>query len=133
MNQPRAAEPATVLQEVYTDLNRAKAIITRAIDQLPDGYIRLGLAEGEAADALAALRSAPSLSPTAVAKAQVEADAVTGLSDEDIAPALDQIATVAASASTSLVEGAGRSVLPADVLAFLNAALYVGRLREQFE
>ncbi|WP_026416351.1 hypothetical protein [Actinomadura oligospora] len=126
-------EPASVLEAVYAELSRAKALITRAIDQTPDGYIRLGFAEGEASDALGALRVAPSLPSTAISRAQTMAAAVADMTADDLTAALDQIATTAARACATLIGLAETSSDASDVLACLDAARYVGRLREQFE
>lgn len=126
-------EPATILEDAYADLSRAKAVITKAIDRAPDGYIRLGFAEGEASDALGALRDAPSLPPTAISRAQALADAVASMTAEDITAALDQIAATADRACAALIGLAETNPNASDVLACLDAARYVGRLREQFE
>ncbi|MCP2337932.1 hypothetical protein [Actinomadura rupiterrae] len=132
MNTSPEAQPAAGLRQAYIDLSRTKAILTKAIEHLPDGYIRLGLAEGEAADALAALRTARSLLPRDVASAEAEVNAVSGMSGDTVTSALGQIAASATRTSTSLVAAAGCSTLPSDVLACLDAALHVERLREQF-
>ncbi|MEV5574510.1 hypothetical protein AB0L06_31130 [Spirillospora sp. NPDC052269] len=126
-------EPASVLEEVYADLSRTKALITRAIDRTPDGYIRLGFAEGEASDALSALRVAPSLPSTAACRAQTMTDAVAGMTAEDITAALDQIAATADRVCAALIGLAETSPDASDVVACLDAARYAGRLREQFE
>ncbi|MFC5187198.1 hypothetical protein [Actinomadura harenae] len=126
-------EPATVLEEVYADLAEAKAVITAAIDQDPDGFIRLGFAEGEAADALSALRSAPSLPSTAISRAQANAETAATATADGITAALDRIAAAATRASETLIGLAEHCPDARDVAACLDAARYAGRLREQFE
>ncbi|MEV4251685.1 hypothetical protein AB0J52_00805 [Spirillospora sp. NPDC049652] len=126
-------EPAAVLEQVYADLAEAKAVITKAIDLAPDGFIRLGFAEGEAAEALSALRTAPSLASTAVSRAQAKADMAATMTADDITVALDKIGATAERASSTLISLADGCSDTRDVVACLDAARYAGRLREQFE
>jgi hypothetical protein len=104
------------LSVAYMDLARLEKLLRELADQEPDGFIKWGTAEGEASHARHALE-------TAASRPELLPDSATALAEDEIAPAVDQIAQ-------KLIDAADLAADPADKFACLQAALHVGRLRD---
>ncbi|MEU5885192.1 hypothetical protein [Spirillospora sp. NPDC047279] len=113
----RQTDLVALLRTTYADLLTAERIITGFSDHAPGGFVSWGLAEGEASEAVRALRYAPSLQPPA-----------------DPPPSTDPPTTIktlhelAASAAQALITAAELAIASDDRLACLQAALHAGRL-----
>ncbi|GAA1574441.1 hypothetical protein GCM10009678_66440 [Actinomadura kijaniata] len=117
---------AAILRNVHEDLAHAKTVITAVADRLPDGYIQLGLAEGEAADALAVLAMAPSLPPSTSTDDTTPPTTPTSLLIRSLAALADTTDRV----TRVLIIAAETADDPVDTMACLTAALHAGRLRD---
>ncbi|MDL4770731.1 hypothetical protein [Actinomadura xylanilytica] len=108
---------AEILNETLNDLAYAERVITAFADRTPDGFIAWGMAEEHATQARQALTQAPILRGTS--------PQVT-----DATPTADALHDLAANAARNLVRAAELAGDPDDQLACLQAALHVGRLRD---
>lgn len=132
VNTPSQGSLAETLEAAHDDLRQAKALITAIADRVPDGYLKWGMAEGEAADALAALEPAPSLPPSSTASTEKAADILdlTSTPTSSLLERIDDLPTRADQISRSLLHSAEQADDPDDTLACLQAALHAGRLRD---